>query len=169
MERARSVESKRKESRDEELEATVALYVQEFSRMHDELVVRFKSFPDAYLGKNVKSRIIEVPATSEAVACSNLVEGFYVDYGSGKVKCKSMNEAKYIALAMLAGKTNILIPEDESTLASIVAKQEEVDKELAGKIDEFLELNVTDRKLREIIKPLLLRKLLNVDRLKYTC
>jgi hypothetical protein len=169
VERARSVESKKKESRREELEAMVDLYVQEFSGMHDELVKRFKSFPDAYLGRDVKARIIRVPATSKAVACSNLVEGFYVDYGSGKVKCKSKNEAKYVALAILAGKTNILIPEDESTLASIVAKQEEVVRELASKIDEFLELNVADKKLREGIKPLLLRKLLNIDQLKYTC
>ena len=169
IERARSVESKKKEGKREELEATVNLYVQEFSRMHNELVERFKSFPDAYLGKDVKARVIRVPATSKAVACSNLVEGFYVDYGSGKVKCKSMNEAKYIALAILAGKTNILVPEDESTLASIVAKQEEVVRELASKIDEFLELNVTDKKLREKIKPLLLRKLLNIDHLEYTC
>jgi len=169
IERARSVNSKKKESKREELDAMVTLYVQEFSRMHNELVKRFKSFPDAYLGKDVKARVIGVPATSKAVACSNLVEGFYVDYGSGKVKCKSMNEAKYVALAILAGKTNILIPEDESTLASIVAKQEEVVRELASKIDEFLELNVTDKKLRENIKPLLLRKLLNVDHLKYTC
>lgn len=169
IERARSVKSKKKESRKEKLEAMVNLYVQEFSEMHNELVKRFKSFPDAYLGKDVKTRIIRVPATSKAVACSNLVEGFYVDYGSGKVKCKSMNEAKYVALAILAGKTNILIPEDESTLASIVAKQEEVVRELASKIDKFLELNVADKKLRERIKPLLLRKLLNVDHLKYTC
>lgn len=169
LERARSVESKKKESREQELEAMVTLYAQEFSRLHNELVERFKSFPDVYLVKDVKAKIIGVPATSRAVACSNLVEGFYVDYGSGKVKCKSMNEAKYVALAILAGKTDILIPEDESTLASIVAKQEEVVRELASKIDEFLELNVVDRKLRERIKPLLLRKLLNVDHLAYTC
>jgi hypothetical protein len=80
-----------------------------------------------------------------------------------------MNEAKYVALAILAGKTNILIPEDNLTLESIVAKQEEVVRELASKIDEFLELNVADKKLRERIKPLLLRKLLNVDHLEYTC
>jgi len=169
MERARSVESKKRERGEQELETMVTLYVQEFSRMHGELVKRFKSFPDGYLGKDVKTRIIRVPATSKAVACNNLVEGFYVDYGSGKVKCKSMNEAKYVALAILAGKTNILIPEDESTLASIVAKQEEVVRELASKIDKFLELNVADKKLRERIKSLLLRKLLNVDHLKYTC
>ncbi len=169
VERARSVESKKKESREEELEAMVDLYVQEFSEMHDELVKRFKSFPDAYLSKNVKTRIIKVPATSKAVACSNLIEGFYVDYGSGKVKCRSANEAKYVALAILAGKTNISIPEDNPTLASIVTKQEEVVRELASKIDEFLELNVADKKLRERIKPLLLRKLLNIDQLKYTC
>jgi len=169
MERAKSIESKKKESRKEELEATVNLYVQEFSRMHGELVKRFKSFPDAYLGKDVKARMIGVPATSKVVACSNLVEGFYVDYGSGKVKCRSMNEAKYVALAILAGKTNILIPEDESTIASIVKEQEEVVRELASKIDEFLELHVADKKLRERIRPLLLRKLLNVDRLEYTC
>jgi len=169
MERARSVKSKKKESRKEELEATVNLYVQEFSRMHNELVNRFKSFPDAYLGKDVKARMIRVPVASKAVACSNLIDGFYVDYGSGKVKCKSMNEAKYVALAILAGKTSILIPEDESTLASIVAKQIEVVRELASKIDEFLELSVTDKKLREKIKPLLLHKLFNVDNLEYTC
>lgn len=169
MERAESVKSKKKESREKELEAMVDLYVQEFSRMHDDLVKRFKSFPDAYLGKDVKTRIIKVPATSKAVACSNLIEGYYVDYGSGKVKCRSANEAKYVALAILAGKTNISIPEDNPTLASIVAKQEEVVRELASKIDEFLELNVADKKLRERIKPLLLRKLLNIDQLKYTC
>jgi hypothetical protein len=72
-------------------------------------------------------------------------------------------------LAILAGKTSILIPEDESTLASIVAKQIEVVRELASKIDEFLELSVTDKKLREKIKPLLLHKLFNVDNLEYTC
>jgi len=169
MERARSVESKRKESKKEELEATVNLYVQEFSRMHNELVKRFKSFPDAYLGNDVKARIIGVPATSKAVACFDLVEGYYVDYGSGKVKCKSMDEAKYVALAVLAGKTSISVPEDKSTLASILAKQEEVVRELASKIDEFLELNITDNKLREKIKPLLMRKLLGVDHLEYTC
>ena len=169
MERAGSVESKKKESRKEELEAMVDLYVQEFSEKHNELVKRFKSFPDAYLGKDVKTRIVKVPATSRAVACSNLIEGYYVDYGSGKVKCRSANEAKYVALAILAGKTNILIPEEDLALASIVAEQEEVVRELASKIDEFLELNVADKKLRERIKPLLLRKLLNIDQLKYTC
>jgi len=169
MERAGSVESKKKENREEELEAMVTLYVQEFSKMYDELVKRFKSFPDAYLDKDVKARIVRVPTTSKTVACFNLVEGYYVDYGSGKMKCKSMNEAKYVALAVLAGKTNILVPEDESTLASILVKQEELVRELASKIDEFLELNVTDKKLREKIKPLLIRKLLGIDSLEYIC
>jgi hypothetical protein len=168
IERARSVESKKKESR-KELEAMVTLYVQEFSKMYDELVKRFKSFPDAYLDKDVKARIVRVPTTSKTVACFNLAEGYYVDYGSGKMKCKSMNEAKYVALAVLAGKTNILVPEDESTLASILVKQEELVRELASKIDEFLELNVTDKKLREKIKPLLIRKLLGIDSLEYIC
>jgi len=168
-ERARSVESKKKESRREELESMVDLYAQEINRVHGELIGRFRSFPDAYLGKYVKTRSISVQGTSKAVACSNLVDGYYVDYGTGKVKCKSMNEAKYVALAVLAGKTNILIPEDEPLLASTLEKQEEVVRELDAKINEYLELSVADKKLKEKMKPLLLRKLLGVDSLEYVC
>ena len=169
IERARSVESKKKESRREELESMVDLYAQEINRVHGELIGRFRSFPDAYLGKYVKTRSISVQGASKAVACSNLVDGYYVDYGTGKVKCKSMNEAKYIALAVLAGKTNILIPEDEPLLASTLEKQEEVVRELDAKINEYLELSVADKKLKEKMKPLLLRKLLGIDSLEYVC
>jgi hypothetical protein len=169
MERARSVESKKKESRREELESMVDLYAQEINRVHGELIGRFRSFPDAYLGKYAKTRSISVQGASKAVACSNLVDGYYVDYGTGKVKCKSMNEAKYVALAVLAGKTNILIPEDESLLASTLEKQEEVVRELDAKINEYLELSVADKKLKEKMKPLLLRKLLGIDSLEYVC
>ena len=169
IERAKSVEAKKKQRGEKELDALVNLIVDEMSKLLNEHIKGFKSFPEAYLSPDIPVRIINIPRVPRAVACSNLLEGAYVDYGSGKLKCTSIDEAKYIALAILAGKAKIPVPEDESILSSILKKHESLVKDLNSKINGHLEQAVPDKKHREKVKPLVLRKLFGVDALEYIC
>jgi type I restriction-modification system DNA methylase subunit len=169
IERARSSEAEKKRRKKEELDALVDLVVGEIKELYSRELEEIKKFPEAYVSSTVRGTIVEVPRTAKAVACYNLVEGAFVDYGTGKLKFRYLDEAEYVALAVLAGKTKVVIPEDRTVLIATIERQKKLLEELRSKIDEHLKQAIPDKKLRERARPLVLKKLFGVETLEHKC
>jgi hypothetical protein len=154
IEKAKSTQKKKKAEEELNVDDLVASVLKDVERIHG---IEAKKFPDDYIGKG-PSKIIEVPKGSIVEAGFDL-EGPYVQIDGEKIRCTSIYEAKYIKFAILAGKTRILIPEDEKMLKKAVKEREKLLKYARSKVEDFLDEAIVDKKLREKVRSKVFKKL----------
>jgi type I restriction-modification system DNA methylase subunit len=153
IEKAESVQ-KRKKVGELDVDELVNSVLRDVERLHG---IEAKRFPEDYVGE-CPHRVIEVPKGSKIEAGFDL-EGPYVQIDRERIKCNSIYEAKFIEYAVLAGKTKITIPIDESVLKKAVEDRSRLIRNAKAKLEEFLNETLADRKLREKVKFEVFRRL----------
>jgi type I restriction enzyme M protein len=146
LEKAESVK-KRKKVGELDVDELVDSVLRDVERLHG---IAAKRFPEDYIGEYTY-RVVKVPNGSKVEAGYDL-EGPYVQIDGEKIRCSSIDEAKYIEYAILAGKTNIPIPEDENILKKAVEERGRLLEQARRKVEEFLNETIADKKLREKVR-----------------
>jgi hypothetical protein len=82
-----------------------------------------------------------------------------VKIGNEKIKCSSVEEAKWIYYSAISGKNEVKIPKDFSVLYKIVKDFEQIYNSISREINEKLEKYIPEIKLRKNIKAIIERKL----------
>jgi len=153
VERAKSVQ-KGKKVEELDVDELVKSVLRDVEKIHG---IEAKSFPEDYIGE-CPHRIIEVPKGSKVEAGFDL-EGPYVQIDGEKIRCTSIYEAKFIEYALLAGKTNIPIPEDKNILEKAVEERGKLLRDARKVVEDFLNETITDKKLREKVRFEVFRRL----------
>ncbi|MEM2444870.1 MAG: hypothetical protein QXK56_06490, partial [Sulfolobales archaeon] len=113
--------------------------------------IKMLRFPEDYVGDAPVSKVMEVPRGSKVEYGVNLL-GPYVKIDDVMIECGSVHEAKYLAFAALAGKTNVGVPQDVSILIKVVEERERYVKEAQARLEEYLSEAIPDKKVREAVR-----------------
>jgi type I restriction-modification system DNA methylase subunit len=146
IERAKSVQ-KRKKVGNIDIDELVNSVLKDVEELYG---IETKKFPEDYIG-NCSYRIVRIPRGTKVEAGVDL-EGAYVRIDGEEIRCSSDYEAKFIEYAILAGKTEIMIPEDENILRRAVEERGKFLRDARARLDEVLKEMITDKKLREKVR-----------------
>ncbi|TDA42153.1 MAG: hypothetical protein DSO07_00825, partial [Thermoproteota archaeon] len=146
IERAKSIQ-KRKKVGNIDIDELVNSVLKDVEELYG---IETKKFPEDYIG-NCSYRIVKVPKGTKVEAGVDL-EGAYVRIDGEEIRCSSDYEAKFIEYAILAGKTEIMIPEDENILRRAVEERGKFLRDARARLDEVLKEMITDKKLREKVR-----------------
>ncbi|MEB3756457.1 MAG: hypothetical protein GSR79_06320 [Desulfurococcales archaeon] len=152
IERAKSVKKSNKKSKpDVEVLASAILNSVNFDKL--------KKFPDDYLkSKLVDYYIVETPSGIPRLS-SSVWGKWYVEVENQRLEFNSRCEAQYVYYALLNGNNKIKIPKDKDLLKEIVEDYGTLFKQIKEEIMEKTDNQIPDRKLREQVKRMLERKL----------
>ena len=154
IERAKSVEKEKKKRKKISEEAYAEKIISEID------VSKLKEFPDDYLPSQIViEKTIQLPEEKEKAEIGRDLLGYYVKIGNEKIKCSSVEEAKWIYYSAISGKNEVKIPKDVSVLDKIVKDFEQVYNSISREINEKLEKYIPEIKLRKNIKVIIERKL----------
>ena len=120
-------------------------------------ISKLKRFPDDYLTSSL--RFVEKSIPSGRAEIGRDVVGFYVKIGEEKVRCSSLEEARWIFYAAINNIQNVKIPEDESLMKEILSEYSKIYKDAVRKIFSKLEKYIPNLKLREKVKSEIEKKL----------
>jgi len=94
------------------------------------------------------------------VTMENTLEGIWLNIDEVRIKCSSINEAKYLSWAALTGKIEVPIPSDTKKMIHITQTfTKEYDQRLRI-LEKWLEENIPNLKDREILRQKIIEKLL---------
>jgi type I restriction-modification system DNA methylase subunit len=153
IEKAKSVREKERIG-EFDVDGLVNSILKEVEGLYD---IQSRRFPEDYIGE-CPCKIVEVPEGSKVEIGYDL-EGPYVSVDGRKIRCSSVEEAKFIGYALLAGKTKISIPEDENILRRAVGERNRILEEAKAKVEELLSEMVVDKKLKDKIRSKIFKKL----------
>jgi len=117
------------------------------------------NFPDDYLNDLEIAETRKVPS-GRKVTMENTLEGIWLNIDEVRIKCSSINEAKYLGWAALTGKIEAPIPSDTKNMIHITQTfTKEYDQRLRI-LEKWLEENIPNLKDREILRQKIIEKLL---------
>jgi len=117
------------------------------------------NFPDDYLN-NLKVEEIKNIPSGRNIKLENTLEGIWLNIDGEKVKCSTLDEAKYLYWCTLTGKTEIPILADAKKMLYIVETLEKEYKQRIKVLDKWLKENIPNLKDRDIIREKIIEKLL---------
>jgi hypothetical protein len=117
------------------------------------------NFPDDYI-RNLKISEIKNIPSGRNVKVETTLEGTWLNVDGEKVKCSSLEEAKYLYWSALTGKTEVPIPVDKEKMARIAQTFKEEYNQRIKVLDEWLEKNIPNLKDRKIIREKIIEKIL---------
>jgi hypothetical protein len=154
IERAKSVEKEKKKRKKIREEAYAEKIISEID------VSKLNKFPDDYLPSQIViEKTIQLPEEKEKVEIGRDLLGYYVKIGNEKIKCSSVEEAKWIYYSAISGKSEVKIPKDVSVLDKILRDFEQVYNSISKEINERLEKYIPEIKFRKNVKAIIERKL----------
>jgi type I restriction-modification system DNA methylase subunit len=122
----------------------------------DEVGERLKPFPENFVDESAKRKRIVMPEGT-AEAGSDLF-GDYVRVGSEEIRCRSIEEARFIQYAVMNGRRVFDMPLDKQILHNAVKRYGKILGDVKRTISKFAEGSVSGVKLRKRIKTELWRK-----------
>ena len=156
IDKARSVRREKKRKAENNFDRLSETILNDIKKFYESEIVKLKRFPDDYIKDISSYNIIEIPKSFDVKAYYDLFGNAYVQIGDKKIKCKSLDEAKYVAkyikFAVIAGKSRIIIPADLNKTIEIVEKHAKLVEEIEAKIEEYLKQIIVDKKIRDNIK-----------------
>jgi hypothetical protein len=117
------------------------------------------NFPDDYLNALEIAETRKVPS-GRKVTMENTLEGIWLNIDGEKVKCSTLDEAKYLYWCALTGKTEIPILADAKKMLYIVETFEKEYKQRIKILDKWLKENIPNLKDRDTIREKIIEKLL---------
>lgn len=106
-------------------------------------------FPDRYI-EGVKSKEIKLP-TGEPEIGGDL-HGFFVKIDEKKIRCKSQDKARYIFYCAKNRMNVCKIPKDENIIKRIVKEYSSIFDEFVRTLEQILESQIPDRKIRQKVE-----------------
>jgi len=117
------------------------------------------NFPDDYLNDLEITETKKVPS-GRKVTIENTLEGIWLNIDGVRIKCSSINEAKYLRWAALIGKIEVPIPSDTKKVIHITQTFTKEYDQRVGIVEKWLKENIRNLKDREILRQKIIEKLL---------
>jgi len=117
------------------------------------------NFPDDYLNDLEIAEIKNVPSGRE-VSIEYTLEGIWLNIDGERIKCSSVEEAKYLYWAALTGKTKVPIPSDTQKMIHITEIFTKEYNQRLEILEKWLKDNISNLKDREILREKIIEKLL---------
>ena len=117
------------------------------------------NFPDDYLNDLEIAETRKVPS-GRKVTMENTLEGIWLNIDEVRIKCSSINEAKYLRWAALTGKIEVPIPSDTKKMIHITQTFKKEYDQRVGIVEKWLKENISNIKDREILRQKIIEKLL---------
>jgi len=117
------------------------------------------NFPDDYLNDSKIAEIKNVPS-GRKVTIEYTLEGIWLNIDGERIKCSSIEEAKYLYWAALTGKTKVPIPSDTQKMIHITEIFTKEYNQRLEILEKWLKDNISNLKDREILREKIIEKLL---------
>jgi hypothetical protein len=117
------------------------------------------NFPDDYLNDLEIAETRKVPS-GRKVTMENTLEGIWLNIDEERIKCSSIDEAKYLSWAALTGKIEVPIPSDTKKMIHITQTFTKEYDQRVGIVEKWLKENIPNLKDREILRQKIIEKLL---------
>ena len=117
------------------------------------------NFPDDYLNDLEIAETKNLPS-GRKVTIENTLEGTWLNIDEKRIKCSSMEEAKYLRWAALTGKTKVPIPSDTQKMVHITQTFTKEYNQRLEALEKWLKENIPSANDRKILQEKIIEKLL---------
>jgi len=117
------------------------------------------NFPDDYLNDLEIAETKNLPS-GRKVTIENTLEGIWLNIDEERIKCSSMEEAKYLRWVALTGKKEVPIPSDTQKMVHITQTFTKEYNQRLEALEKWLKENIPSANDRKILQEKIIEKLL---------